>query len=122
MGMDSAKLGERERLVPACLLLPGQVERLAGVLPGLLAASCKSTDLAEPGDPAGMTFEGTRADRDADPLLQPGAPFHQASLERRGKAQTRHDRWQPGPLAGGPTEGQSLVKHPDGVPQVPLSN
>jgi hypothetical protein len=39
MGMDSAKLVQREGLVPACLLLPGQVERLARVLPGLLAAS-----------------------------------------------------------------------------------
>ena len=51
VGMDDAKLVQRERLVPAFLLLPGQVERLAGVLPGLLAASRQTTDLAEPCDP-----------------------------------------------------------------------
>ena len=55
VGMDDAKLVQRERLVPAFLLLPGQVERLAGVLPGLLAASRQTTDLAEPCDPVGMT-------------------------------------------------------------------
>ena len=55
VGLDDAKLVQRERLVPAFLLLPGQVERLAGVLPGLLAASRQTTDLAEPCDPAGMT-------------------------------------------------------------------
>ena len=53
VGMDDAKLVQRERLVPAFLLLPGQVKRLAGVLPGLLAASRQTTDLAEPCDPAG---------------------------------------------------------------------
>jgi hypothetical protein len=120
VSLDNTKLVRRQRLVPACLLLAGQGERLACVLPGLLATSRQPTDLAEPGDPAGMTFEGTRADRDADPFLQLCAPLRQAPLERRGKAQTRHDRWQPGPLAGGTTEGQSLVKHPDGVLQVPL--
>ena len=55
VGLDDAKLVQRERLVPAFLLLPGQVERLTGVLPGLLAASRQTTDLAEPGDPVGMT-------------------------------------------------------------------
>ena len=50
VGMDDAKLVQRERLVPAFLLLPGQVERLARVLPGLLAASRQTTDLAEPCD------------------------------------------------------------------------
>ena len=48
VGLDDAKLVQRERLVPAFLLLPGQVERLARVLPGLLAASRQTTDLAEP--------------------------------------------------------------------------
>jgi hypothetical protein len=38
VGIDGAKLVQRERLVPAFLVLPGQVERLASVLPGLLAA------------------------------------------------------------------------------------
>ena len=51
VGMDNAKLVQRERLVTAFLLLPGQVERLARVLPGLLAASRQTTDLAEPCDP-----------------------------------------------------------------------
>jgi hypothetical protein len=48
VGMDNAKLVQRERLVPTCLLLPGQVERLVRVLPGFLAASRPTTDLAEP--------------------------------------------------------------------------
>jgi hypothetical protein len=36
VGLADAKLVQRERLVPAFLELPGQVERLARVLPGLL--------------------------------------------------------------------------------------
>jgi hypothetical protein len=50
VGMDNAELMQRECLVPAFLLLLGQVERLAYVLPGLLAASRQTTDLAEPYD------------------------------------------------------------------------
>ena len=60
--MDNAKLVQRVRLVSAFLVLPGQVERLAGVLPGLLAASRQTTDLAEPCDPGGMTSQRARAD------------------------------------------------------------
>ena len=55
VGMDNAKLVQREGLVPALLLLPGQVERLVGVLPGLLAASRQTTDLAESCKPVGLT-------------------------------------------------------------------
>ena len=55
VGLDNAKLVQRERLVPAFLELPGQVERLARVLPGLLAASRQTTDLAEPCHPEGTT-------------------------------------------------------------------
>ena len=55
VGMDGAKLVQRERLVPAFLLLPGQVERLARVLPGLLVVARQTTDLAEPCDPVGKT-------------------------------------------------------------------
>ena len=61
VGMDNAKLVQRERLVPSFLLLPGQVERLAGVLPGLLAAPRQTTDLAEPCDPAGLTLQRSRS-------------------------------------------------------------
>ena len=53
VGMDGAQLVQRMRLVAAFLVLPGQVERLVGVLPGLLAASRQTTDLAEPCDPRG---------------------------------------------------------------------
>ena len=91
MGLDDAKLVQRERLVPACLLLPGQVERLAGVLPGLLAVSRQTTDLAEPCDPEGLIWQRARADTFADPLLQQRAPLREASLERRGIAQARRD-------------------------------
>ena len=85
--MDGAKLVQRERLVPALLLLPGQIERLARVLPGLLAASRQTTDLAEPGDPVGQTLHRVRADAFTDRLLQQRAPLREAPLERRGIAQ-----------------------------------
>ena len=120
VGLDDAKLVQRERLVPAFLLLPGQVERLACMLPGLLAASRQTTDLAEPCDPVGMTLQRARADTFADRLLQQRAPLREAPLERRGIAQARRDRSQPVPVAGGTTEGQALLQHPDGVLQVPL--
>jgi len=53
--MDGAKLVQRVRLVPTCLLLLGQIERLARVLPGLFVASRQTIDLTEPCDPEGMT-------------------------------------------------------------------
>ena len=53
VGLDNAKLVQRKRLVPTFLVLPGQVKRLACVLPGLLAVSRQTTDLAEPCKPAG---------------------------------------------------------------------
>ena len=70
MGMDDAKLVQRQRLVAAFFLLPSQIERLAGVLPGLLATSCQTTDLAEPNDAVGMILQCTRVDIFADRLLQ----------------------------------------------------
>ena len=39
VGLDNAKLVQRQRLVGALFVLPGQVERLAGVLPSLLTVS-----------------------------------------------------------------------------------
>ena len=121
VGMDNAKLVQRTRLVPACLLLPGQVERLARVLPGLLAASRQTTDLAEPCEPGGLTCQPARADTFTDRLLQQRAPLREAPLERRGIAQARRDpSQQVGPVARGTAEGQALVQHPDGVLQVPF--
>src|SRR5262249_29876841 len=107
---------QRVRLVPAFLELPGQVERLTGVLLGLIAASCQTTDLAEPCDPEGSLLR-SRADR----LLQQRAPLREAPLERIGRAQVRCDPWQLVPVARGTTEGQALLQHPEGVLQVPLS-
>ena len=120
VGLDDAKLVQRQRLVGAFFVLPGQVERLARVLPGLLAASRQTTDLAEPCNPVGMTIQRARTDTFADRLLQQRAPLRQAPLERRGIAQARRDRSQIGPVAGGTTEGQAPLQHPDGVLQVPL--
>src|SRR5262249_912766 len=48
VGLDDAKLVQRERLRAAVLLLLGQVERLARVLPGLGTVSRQTTALAEP--------------------------------------------------------------------------
>ncbi len=118
--MDGAQLVQRQGLVDTLFVLPGQVERLAGVLPGLLAASRQPTDLAEPGDPAGKTCQPARADSFADRLLQQRTPLREAPLERIGRAQARRDRSQLAPGAGGATEGQALLQHPDGMPQVPL--
>src|SRR5438309_4425976 len=101
--MDDAKLVQRERLLPACLLLPGQVERLARVLPGRLAVSCQTIDLAEPCDPVGKTEQPACAATFADPLLQQCAPLGEAPLECRGIAQARHDHWQQVPDTGGTT-------------------
>jgi hypothetical protein len=118
--MDDAKLVQRERLVPAFLLLPGQVERLARVLPGLLAASRQTTDLAEPHNPVG-SMTRARADTFADRLLQQRVPLREAPPERRGIAQARQDHAQKAaPVARRATEGQALVEHPDGVLQVSL--
>ena len=55
VGIDNAKLVQRQRLVPACLLLPGQVECLERVLPGLIVASRQTPDLTEPCDVEGLT-------------------------------------------------------------------
>jgi hypothetical protein len=82
---------QRVRLVPACLLLQGQVERLVGVLRCLLGVSCQTTDLAEPCDPVGMTEQPACADTFADPRLQQRAPLGEAALECRGIAQARYD-------------------------------
>ena len=70
VGLDNAKLVQRQRLVGALFVLPGQVERLAGVLPGLLAASRQTPDLAEPGDQVGMIAQPARAETFANRLLQ----------------------------------------------------
>src|SRR5262245_47116920 len=121
VGMDDAKLVQRERLLPAGLLLPGQIECLVCVLPGLLAASRQTTDLAEPCDPAGMVSQRPRADTFPDRLLQQRAPLREAPLKCVGIAQARRDRWKYVPVAGGTTEGQALVQYPDGVLQVPFS-
>ena len=55
---------QRVRLVPACFLLPGQVERLARMLSGLLAASLQTTDLAQPCDRGGNVLYCHRARAD----------------------------------------------------------
>src|SRR5262245_52936175 len=86
--MGGTKLVECERLVPAFLLLSGQVKRLAGVLPGLIAAARQPTDLAEPCDPVGMIEQRACAGSVADRLLQQRAPRREAPLQRIGRAQT----------------------------------
>jgi hypothetical protein len=118
VGPDDAKLVQRERLAVAFLLLPSQVERLARMLPGLLAASRQAIDLAEPR--VGMTSQRAHADTFAEHLLQQRAPLREAPLERRGVAQAPRDRWQHIPVAGGTTEGQARLQHPDGLLQLPL--
>jgi hypothetical protein len=57
VGVGNAKLVQCARLVPAFLELPGQIERLARVLPGLRTASRQTTDLAELCEPEGITSQ-----------------------------------------------------------------
>jgi hypothetical protein len=45
--MDGAKLVQHKGFVATFLLLPSQVERLAGVLSRLIAVSLQTTDLAD---------------------------------------------------------------------------
>jgi len=94
VGLDNAKLVQRQRLVPACLLLPGQVLCPARMLPGLSAESRQTTDLAEPCDPAGQTDHPAYADTFADALPQQCASLRKTPLERIGRAQVRHNLGQ----------------------------
>ena len=105
--MDHAQLVQRERLVGALFVLPGQVERLVCVLPGLLAAPHQTTDLAEPCNIEGAVEQRAHADFFPDRLLQERTPLREAPLERRGRAQACRDQSQPDPVAGGTTEGQA---------------
>src|SRR5262249_32603438 len=117
-GIDSTKLVQCERLVPARLLLLGQVERLAGMLPGLLAGARPPTGLTEPR--IVRTSKCACADPFADCLLQQRTPLCEAPLERICRAQACRDPWPPILVAGVTTEGQALLQHLDGGLQVPL--
>src|SRR5262249_2262724 len=86
VGMDSVQLVQRARLVPARLLLSGQVQRLAARPPGLIEVSRQTTDLAEPYKRGGKL--GASADTFADRLLHQRAPLRKAPLERIGSACT----------------------------------
>src|SRR6516164_60245 len=118
--MDDGKLMQRKRLLPALLVLPCQIERLARMLPGLHAVSLQATDLAEQCDPVGLRSQRARAESFADRLFQQRAPLLEAPLERIGIAQARRNWSQQVPVAGGTTEGQALLQHPDGVLQIPF--
>jgi hypothetical protein len=102
VGMDDAKLMQRERLLTAGLLLSGQAERLACVLQGLCTVSPQTTALAEP-RPEDSTTRA-RADTFADCLLQQRAPFREAPLERVGIAQACYEH-QHVPVTGGTRQG-----------------
>src|SRR5207249_10431435 len=53
-------------------------------------------------------------------LRQQRTPIRKAPLERIRVAQGPRNLSHPVPVAGGPTEGQALLQHLDGVLQVPL--
>ena len=121
VGVDGAELAQRQRLVSTRLLLPGQVERLTGMLPGLIDASGEEIDRAELPEVGDMTAAQARPCGD-----RPGAPPPGARGPRRGVPCGRTpnpgpQRWPlTRPFAGGATEGQALLEHPDGRFQVPL--
>src|SRR2546430_17099470 len=73
------------------------------------------TDLAEQGEPVGLTLLHARAAIFPDRLLQQRAPLREAPLAREALAQARQDQAPPAPPgAGGPTAGQARLHHPDG--------
>jgi hypothetical protein len=74
MGIDFAELAERVCLEPALPMLPGQVERLASVLPSLLHAPLEETDRAEPLDKEGWRVHH-HAETFPERLLQERAPL-----------------------------------------------
>lgn len=89
VSLDDTKLAQGERLVPTFLALPGQVQGLVGVLPGLRIVSHQTTDLAEAGDSVGLTEQPARAQTFAAPLLQKHASLREALLKRIAIAQVR---------------------------------
>ena len=68
-----------------------------------------------------MMSQRAHADTFADRLFQQRAPLREAPLEHRGGAQAPRGYSQPDSVAGGTTEGQAVLQHPDGVLQVPLA-
>jgi hypothetical protein len=58
LGVDGTKLELRMRLYSTCLPLPGQVERLTGMLPGLVELSGAKIDHAELPEKAPGHFRG----------------------------------------------------------------
>ena len=60
LGVDVPKAVERFRLEPALPALPGQGERLAGVLHGLINATRQETDRAAPRDKKGLQCAARR--------------------------------------------------------------
>ena len=89
------------------------------VLPGLFAASRQTQIPLSHATQRGLCRAPVRI-LSADPLLQQRAPLSDASLERIGIAQVRHDRSQPVPVAGGTTEDQALLQHTDRPAPGPL--
>ena len=79
VGSDGAELVQCQRLLATGLLLPGYIERVARVLPGLSSASPQATPLAEP-YPVDRTTD-TRAVIVADRLLQQRISFGETPLE-----------------------------------------
>jgi hypothetical protein len=79
--MDSAKLAERQRLIPTFSVLPSQVKCLACILPGLVVASRQETDFAESRDMLGMSVQRTRADILPERVFQEGESLRDASCE-----------------------------------------
>jgi hypothetical protein len=89
VGLDGAKLVQRTGLVPTCLLLSGQIERLVGVLPGLLALSLETADFTEPYEPDGMPEQRARVDAFADRLLPVAPALGEGPKRAQGPRQTR---------------------------------
>ena len=112
-------LGQGQGPSPACFLPLGEVEGLVGILPSLIAVSRQTTSLAEPCGPEGMILPTVDTEILRDPLFQQRASLREAPLEGIRRAQAGHDRREPVPGAGGTTEGQALLRRPDGGLQVP---
>src|SRR5262249_33906910 len=109
VGLNDAKLAERERLEPALAVPLGQVERLACVLPSLLIVPLEETDRAEPCEIEGLRVQSAHAATFPERLLQERAPLGEVARKRQRIAEGSRGRSSDVPVVGGAAEGQALV-------------
>src|SRR5262245_21486858 len=97
VGMDEAKLEQRERLVSTLPVLSSQVKRMTCVLPGLVMASRQETDLAESRQMVGVSVQRARVNIVPERVFQEREPLGNASRQSIRMPQPRCDPSPPIP-------------------------